>query len=80
MTPRFEDLTALMARVFNIDEGTFPITRETTAERVPGWDSVLHVVLLLEIETEFGVSITPEEGAQLPNTGALYDLIVDRSQ
>jgi acyl carrier protein len=53
MFPQFEQLTGLMARVFNLDESRFRIDRNTKAESVPGWDSVLHVVLTLEIEGEF---------------------------
>jgi len=68
-----------MARVFNLDTSRFSIDRNTTAESVPGWDSVLHVVLTLEIETEFGIQISPDEAANLPDTGALYDLILKRS-
>ena len=78
MFPQFEQLTGLMARVFNLDESRFRIDRNTKAESVPGWDSVLHVVLTLEIEGEFGVVISPEETAGLPDTGALYDLILER--
>jgi acyl carrier protein len=78
MSPRFEQLTGLMARVFNLDESRFKIDRSTRAEAVPGWDSVLHVVLMLEIENEFGIPISPEEAAGLADTGALYDLILER--
>jgi len=78
MRPRFEQLTGLMAHVFNLDESRFKIDRSTRAESVPGWDSVLHVVLMLEIENEFGIPISPEEATSLPDTGALYDLIIKR--
>ena len=78
MSPRFEQLTGLMTRVFNLNESRFKIDRSTKAESVPGWDSVLHVVLMLEIENQFGIPISPEEAAGLPDTGALYDLIVKR--
>jgi acyl carrier protein len=79
MAPRFEQLTGLMARVFNLDTTRFKIDRGTKAESVPGWDSVLHVVLVLEIENEFKISISAEEAAGLPDTGALYDLLVERA-
>jgi acyl carrier protein len=77
--PSFADFAALMARVFNFDPSVFVVTRDMTAVSVPGWDSVLHVVLMLEIETEFGVTISPEEAAELPTIGALYDFMIQRS-
>jgi acyl carrier protein len=59
------------------NEFTVPIDETTTAADVPGWDSLNHVVLLLEFEDRFGVVLTAEETAEVPNVGALYRLLVD---
>jgi acyl carrier protein len=33
---------------------------------------------MLEIEAAFGVTLSPFETAELPNVGALYELLIER--
>jgi acyl carrier protein len=70
-------MVQVMRETFN--DFTVPITESTTAPDVPGWDSLNHVVLLLEFEERFGVTLTAEETTKLPNVGALYRLLVERA-
>jgi acyl carrier protein len=72
--PSFEEVVHVMRETLN--QFTVPITESTTAADVPGWDSLNHVVLLLEFEERFGVTLSAEETAELPNVGALYRLLV----
>jgi acyl carrier protein len=74
----FSELAKVMQGVFN--QHHIVITPETTSSDVPGWDSLSHVTLMLEIESVFGVTITPFEAAELPNVGALYELLEERSK
>ena len=55
-----------------------PITRETVAMDVPGWDSVAHVHLMLAIEREFGVRIPDDRVFGLDNVGDLVDALADQ--
>jgi acyl carrier protein len=54
---------------------TAPVTPDTVAGDVEGWDSVANVELLIAIEERFGVRLTTGETADLPNVGALAEAV-----
>jgi acyl carrier protein len=66
-------ITEVFRNVFDDDD--IVVTRETTAQDIPGWDSLMHVTLLVNIEREFGVRFASSEVADLANVGALVDLL-----
>ncbi len=66
-------LTGVFHRVFG-DE-TLSLARGTTAKDVEGWDSLMHINLIVAIEREFKIRFTTREIAGLPNVGELIDLI-----
>jgi acyl carrier protein len=74
--PTIGDLAEIMGRVFGNPD--LPIGSETVAVQVPGWDSLSHVVLMMEIEGRYGVLLQPAETAELPNVGALLILLLER--
>jgi acyl carrier protein len=49
---------------------------EMSADDVEGWDSLTHVQLLISIEKAFGVRFSSSEISNLPNVGALAELIL----
>jgi acyl carrier protein len=51
------------------------VSRETTAQDVVGWDSLMHVTLIVNVEKAFGVRFRSSEVAGLKNVGDLADLI-----
>lgn len=55
------------------------LTMSTTAEDVPGWDSLAHVRIVLAAEQAFGLRFTTAEIAALRTAGDLVKLIEDRS-
>jgi acyl carrier protein len=63
--------------VFDDDE--LIVTPETTAADVEEWDSLMHVTLILEIESHFNVRFSSGEVAGLKSVGDLCAL-VERSQ
>jgi acyl carrier protein len=69
-------LTGVFQRVF--DEETLSLTRSTTAQDVEGWDSLMHINLIVAIEREFKVRFSTREIAKLQNVGELIDLIVGK--
>jgi acyl carrier protein len=75
-----EEVMAQVARIiakqFNIKEGT--VGPETTAFDVPGWDSLAHVYLILEIERTCSTQLPAEAAVSAANVGELVDLVVDR--
>ena len=68
-----ERLAGVFCDVFDAEDLT--ITRQSTAADVPGWDSLMHVRLILETEKAFGVRFTTSEVASLANVGELVDAI-----
>jgi len=57
------------------DDEELSVARNTTAADVPGWDSLMHVRLMLEVEKVFRVRFMSSEVASLKNVGELVDLI-----
>lgn len=51
------------------------VTRETTADQVPGWDSLSHAVLLMHVERAFGIYLEPADVVCLLNVGELVDMV-----
>jgi acyl carrier protein len=60
------------------DDDDLEITRQTTAKDVEGWDSLMHVTLIVNVERVFGVKFTSAEIARLKNVGELADIIDTR--
>ncbi|HKU99386.1 MAG TPA: acyl carrier protein [Vineibacter sp.] len=69
----FERVRDVIADTFGIDPAT--ITSETSAEDVDGWDSVAHASLIVGLEGAFGKTIPIDRAFDVPNVGALVDLL-----
>jgi acyl carrier protein len=51
------------------------LTLETTAEDVQGWDSFMHVTLMVNVEKACGVKFSSRQIAGLSNVGQLVEAI-----
>jgi acyl carrier protein len=69
-------LTQVFREVFDSPE--LEIGESTTAQQVPGWDSLAHVDLIVSVEKAFGISFTTKEVMSLANVGDLLHLIERR--
>lgn len=49
-------------------------------EEVGNWDSLQHLNLILAIEEDFGISISPEESTEMLNFGLIVMLIKEKLQ
>jgi acyl carrier protein len=76
MSSTIDRINQVFQQVFNDDELT--VDRPTTADDVEGWDSIMHVTLLVNIEKTFGIKFTSSEVASLKNVGELTDLVDKR--
>jgi acyl carrier protein len=54
------------------------INRATTADHVPGWDSLTHMTLIAEIENRFGVKFTFTEVSSINTLGDMADMIAKK--
>ena len=68
-----EKLANSFRRVFELDE--IVLKNEMTAKDVPGWDSLAHINLIMDIEEEFNVRFTVDDIADLKNIGEMIQLL-----
>ncbi len=68
-------LNDIFQDVFEDDE--LEVSRETTAHDVEGWDSLMHVTLIVNVEKAFGVKFSSSEISALKKVGDLEDLILN---
>ena len=82
MTELLAQFGEVMCEVFEDDELT--ITRETTASDVDGWDSLMHINLIIAVEKKFGIRFATAEISGLKgkgqNVGTFLDLVQDKIQ
>jgi acyl carrier protein len=57
------------------DDEELTVSPETTAADVPGWDSLMHVRLIVALESALRVRFSSAEVASLKNVGELVGLI-----
>jgi acyl carrier protein len=71
------DVHSRLVKVFRgvFDDDDIVLSRETTARDVEGWDSLMHVTLLVNVEKEFGVKFSSGEVGSLKDVGEMEDLI-----
>jgi len=67
-------LVGVFRQLFGDD--SLSLSRETTAQDVKGWDSLMHINLIVAVEREFKIRFTTREITTLRNVGDLVDLIV----
>ena len=80
LAPPGGDVSQTLARVNDVfrdlfDDDDLTVGAETTAADVAGWDSLMHVRLMLQIEKQFGIRFLSSEVASLKNVGDLVGLI-----
>jgi acyl carrier protein len=78
MSATLDRLNGVFQQVFDDDE--LEVSRESTAKDVDGWDSLMHVTLLINVEKVFGVKFSSSEVASLQRVGDLVDLIDARKK
>lgn len=74
------DVLSRLNQVFQdvFDDDELSIRPETTAQDIEGWDSLMHVTLMVNVERAFGIRFTSTEVASLKNVGELVGLIARR--
>jgi acyl carrier protein len=61
------ELQSVFRRIFDDDE--LVINDETTAVDIDGWDSLMHINLIIAIEKHFAVKFSASELAAMRGTG-----------
>jgi acyl carrier protein len=72
-----DEVTAIVRNVFA--DRQISLTEATTAEEVEGWDSLMHLNLIIALEKRFGIRFSTAEISHMKeegqNVGALLQLI-----
>ncbi|MBI5960523.1 MAG: acyl carrier protein [Chloroflexi bacterium] len=68
-----DELNLVFREVFKDD--SIEVFREMTEIDIDMWDSFSHATLLMSVEDHFDISFASREIMNLPNVGALMDLI-----
>jgi acyl carrier protein len=70
-------LTGVFHDVF--DDDSIEVTPQLSAKDVDGWDSLMHIRLILTVEKAFKVKFSTSEIGKLENVGELVLLIQARA-
>ena len=62
------------------DDDSIVIGEDTTAEYIDDWDSLMHITLVLAVESEFDIRLKAAEVGKLENVGALLDILQERNR
>ena len=73
MADSLETVTGLIRDLFDEYEG--PVTRGLSARKVPQWDSLGHVQLMVLIEQTFGIRFSADQVGKFRDVGDLIDAI-----
>ena len=68
-----EELKKVILSALKLDD--FEFTDETIAPQVPGWDSLNHINVILEVEKHYNVRFKNMEVLRLKNVGDLQKLV-----
>ena len=63
-----------MESVFRVSEGT--IADNSTMADIPGWDSLTHLNLILEIEREFEVQLSGDDIAEMQSVATIAEILL----
>lgn len=75
MPALMETLQDVFRDVFGDDE--LQVTEATSAADVDGWDSLLHINLIIALEKRFGVKFATAEISRLNTAGANVGTLLD---
>ena len=68
-----ERLTNLIFKELQID--SVPVDESTSADQIPGWDSLSHARIICAIEAEYGIHFKMIEVIRLKSIGDLSALV-----
>ena len=72
----FEALDEVFQEVF--DDDSIHVSDTTTAEDIDGWDSLIHIDLMMAVEDRFEVTFNVGEIGSMKNVGQMVDMIEEK--
>ena len=72
-----EKLTIIFRDIFT--EPALELTSEMTANDVEKWDSLTHMLMVAEVEKQFGIKFKLKDLNKMKNVGSLISIIEEKS-
>ena len=69
-----QKLAGILQDCFGLDD----VPQDLSIETVESWDSMAHVGLIMALQSEFGVSISPEKAAELTDLQKIEEFLQDQ--
>ncbi len=66
-------ITGILSRLFNV--GVETLSRESSTANVEGWDSLGQLMVIVELEQQFGIQISPEQGEDLTSVARIEQFL-----
>lgn len=63
-----------------LDDESLSVTANTEAADVEGWDSLAHINIVSQIESEFGVRFSLDELARFSAVGKIVEVLQQKSK
>jgi acyl carrier protein len=73
----YERLNRVFRELF--DDETICLADSTTSRDVEGWDSLTHMSLIMEVESEFDIKFSVKDILSMKNVGEMVDLILEQA-
>ena len=71
-----DEINEIFIDVLDVDD--IALQRETTADDIEDWDSLVHMQLILAIEKHFEIKFISSEIMKFKNVGEMCDSIIDK--
>lgn len=68
-----EKLEIIFQDAFGIDK----LTDDMSIDTVEGWDSMAHVALIMTLQKEFSITITPAQAIELTDVTAIKKILTN---
>jgi acyl carrier protein len=68
----------ILGKIFKESFGIDSLDDNLSIDNVAGWDSMAHVGLILALQREFGVSISPADALELTSVKEIIQYLMNR--
>jgi len=71
----YPEIASIFTEVF---QHTGPLTRATSPDDIPKWDSLRHIALIRELETAFSIRLSMDEMMEIRSVGDIENVLQRR--
>ena len=69
-------LSIILSQVFGVSADS--IKDESSPDTVASWDSMSHINMVLALESEFGISLTPEDAMEMLSVKLIRMILAEK--